>query len=129
MREITVEAYYKKVALQYGGDSYKFKSPGRRSIPDQITFFDNGLVLLAEIKQLGKKPTPAQKREHDRFRARGFTVGVIDSQQAVNDFFFDVFTKGRSKTQLGTGLTNAWQKHYKNKLEEFVDEEEDEERC
>lgn len=70
-----------------GGLSLKFVSPARRSVPDRITLTPipaehREIVAkyfrFVEYKAPGQKPTDSQRREHERYRALGFTVDVID---------------------------------------------------
>lgn len=49
-----------------------------------------GYVGFAEIKTTGKKPTKIQSHIHEKLRALGFTVFVIDdleSRDAAIDYF------------------------------------------
>jgi len=43
-----------------------------------------GAVLLIELKAPGKPPEPHQVREHQRLRAAGLDVRVIDSLEGVD---------------------------------------------
>jgi hypothetical protein len=45
-----------------------------------------GVAIFVELKAPGKKPTPAQQRDHERRRAMGFRVEVLDSIEAVDEF-------------------------------------------
>lgn len=56
----------------------KFTSPSQRGVPDRIMFKDGATVCI-EYKQLGKKPTKLQEREHRLLREQGIPVFVIDS--------------------------------------------------
>ena len=66
--------------------SEKFTSPNKRSVPDRIVMFPGGKLLFVELKAPGKKPTEMQQRDHEKRRAMGFTVLVIDSLEAVRAF-------------------------------------------
>lgn len=89
IREATVEKARKEEHEEKtGGLSLKFKSVGRRSVPDRIKMSPippehRELVAkyfrFVEYKRPGEEPTPAQHKEHERYRALGFTVDVIDS--------------------------------------------------
>lgn len=83
MRESLIEAYGTRRVEEEGGTHEKFTSPGRRSVPDRIGSLRPGRVFFAEYKATGEKPTPAQERDHERRRLRGFTVYVIDSEEGV----------------------------------------------
>lgn len=105
VRESQVESDGKARVKAAGGFSTKFKSPGARSRPDQIEWYGiepmrkeieyktgcflsarqvreilASAIQLTEYKAPKKEPSEAQLREHDRFRALGFTVNVIDQR-------------------------------------------------
>ena len=46
----------------------------------------SGRAIFVELKAPGKKPTPAQLRDHARRREMGFRVEVLDSIEAVDRF-------------------------------------------
>jgi hypothetical protein len=41
-------------------------------------------VCFVELKATGQKPTELQEREHEKLRARGFTVRVIDNKEVID---------------------------------------------
>lgn len=61
--------------------AYKFVSPAQSHVPDRLFIF-NGHVFFIEFKRLGCKPTPAQALEHQKMRAKGAVVHVVDSVEA-----------------------------------------------
>lgn len=67
-----------------GGECEKFTSPARRGCPDRIVTLPGGRVEFAECKRAGQKPTEKQNRDHERRRALGCTVHVIDSLEAID---------------------------------------------
>jgi len=88
MRESKIEKSDANSIRARGGESYKFVSPGRRSVPDRLVLLPippkhieivNKYVMFIEYKATGKKPKPHQVREHKRLRDIGFNVRVIDS--------------------------------------------------
>lgn len=85
VRERDVERYLKVQIKKLGGVSEKFKTPGRRSAPDQICWFAHGQLFWVECKAPGKEPTELQHKDHERRRAKGFKVYVVDSKPAVDD--------------------------------------------
>ena len=85
IRERDVEVYLKKQIKKLGGVSEKYKTPGRRSAPDQICLFPHEQMFWVECKAPGKKPTPKQHEDHKRRRALGFKVYVVDSKPAVDN--------------------------------------------
>ena len=105
--ERDVEADHIAGVKAAGGLSLKFTSPGRKSVPDRIDlrgvdemqdFLEdyNGLyipldvcvralacaITFTECKAPGKKPTADQLREHERLRALGFTVNIVDNKRS-----------------------------------------------
>jgi len=78
LREGKIEKAVKEYAKQQGWVIRKFKSPGQRSVPDDICMKD-GFMFFIEFKAPGKEPTEAQKKEHCTIREHGgFYVYVID---------------------------------------------------
>ncbi|WP_208450548.1 hypothetical protein [Burkholderia contaminans] len=86
MLEKTVETYLVDRVRAAGGDAYKFSSPARVSVPDRIVIFPPARIYFVELKRPGGKPTRGQLREHERLRALGCDVRVIDSREAVDAF-------------------------------------------
>ena len=64
----------------------KFSSPGSRSVPDRIVTLPGNVVVFVELKAPGKRPTPLQLRDHQRRRALGCDVRVIDNLEQVRVF-------------------------------------------
>lgn len=86
MLEKQIEAALVKRVKALGGMAEKFTSPGRRSVPDRIVTLPGGRVIFVELKAPGAKPTENQQRDHERRRALGCDVRVIDSLEAVDAF-------------------------------------------
>ncbi|MDC9589686.1 VRR-NUC domain-containing protein [Xenorhabdus sp. XENO-10] len=80
IRESVIENHLVKEIKKAGGIAYKFVSPGRRSVPDRICILPGGRVIFVECKAPGEKPRPEQLREHERLRALGCSVVVLDSK-------------------------------------------------
>lgn len=78
IRERDVEERLVAAASHVGGIAYKFTSPGRRNVPDRLVVLPKVVPFFVECKAPGCKPTAAQQREHERLRALGATVFVID---------------------------------------------------
>jgi len=78
LREAKIERKVKEYAKKQGWVIRKFKSPARRSVPDDICMKD-GKMFFIEFKAPGYLPTEAQKEEHTKIRNHGgFLVHVID---------------------------------------------------
>lgn len=87
MLEKTIEKKLCQRIKALGGECEKFTSPGRRSVPDRLVTLPGGIIIFIEVKAPGKKPTDNQSRDHDRRRALGCTVLVIDSSEGIDDAF------------------------------------------
>lgn len=79
MLEKEIEARVCEYARAKGVLAYKFTSPARAAVPDRLFIAKDGRVWFCEFKAEGKKPTPAQDREHIRLRQQNVTVFVIDN--------------------------------------------------
>jgi len=86
MLEKTIEARLVARVKALGGTCEKFTSPGRRSVPDRIVTLPQGRIIFVEVKAPGKAATDLQQRDHERRRALGCDVRVIDSAEAVDAF-------------------------------------------
>ena len=86
MLEKTIEAALVRRVKALGGLCEKFTSPNRRAVPDRIVTLPGGKIIFIELKAAGKKPTPLQAADHERRRAVGCDVRVIDSMEAANAF-------------------------------------------
>ena len=63
-----------------------------KGLPDRMILCQGGYVGFAEIKTTGKKPTKIQTYIHEKLRALGFKVFVIDdleSRDAAIAFFLN----------------------------------------
>lgn len=80
IRESTVENNLVKKVKAAGGTAYKFTSPGRRAVPDRLVLLPGGRLVFVECKAPGETARPDQVREHNRLRALGFKVVVLDSK-------------------------------------------------
>ena len=84
--EKDVEAALVRRVKALGGLCEKFTSPGRRSVPDRIITMPNGQIIFVEMKAPNKKPTDAQLKDHERRRALGCDVRVIDNKEDARAF-------------------------------------------
>jgi hypothetical protein len=72
-REKSIEKACKNWAIDHGFWVRKFKSPGRRSAPDDV-FCHSGVIVFWEFKAEGEKPTKLQDDEHKLMRSHGMIV-------------------------------------------------------
>jgi len=78
MLEKDVEGNNRTYAKKKGVMFEKFTSPAKRSVPDDILTFPNGLIAFIEYKAPGKRATPKQWLDHQKRRAMGCLVYVVD---------------------------------------------------
>lgn len=104
MRESVIETYLVKRCKAIGGVAEKFTSPNKRAVPDRICQFKGDLIVFVECKATGEKPTEAQKIDHDRRRARGHDVWVIDSIEEVERFINQMKEVSDALIKLGDSL-------------------------
>jgi hypothetical protein len=85
MRESTIENHLVQRVKELGGEVRKVKWIGRHGAPDRLVMLPNTArsALWVELKAPGEKAKPHQVREHDRMRAMGQRVVVIDSIEGV----------------------------------------------
>lgn len=76
-----VVAAIRKRVRDLGGDTRKCRWEGRAGAPDLLILLD-GRHLWVEVKAPGKRPGAHQLREHERLRAAGCDVFVVDSLEA-----------------------------------------------
>lgn len=101
IRERDVEKHLVRRVKEAGGEVRKLQWVGRRGAPDRVVMFPPRFTLTdcfnlmsalpaitawPEIKAPGEKPEPHQAREHERMRAMGQWVLVLDSFEAVDKF-------------------------------------------
>lgn len=98
MRESQIEKHLVKRVKELGGEVRKVQWIGRRGAPDRLVMFPTKLTMdgyidrgwwqrtcWVELKAPGVKPEPHQLREHERMRAMGQRVVVIDSIEGVEE--------------------------------------------
>lgn len=86
MLERDIEKALVKRVESLGGLCEKFTSPNRRGVPDRIVTLPGGRIIFVELKAPGARPTKLQKRDHERRKALGCTVLVIDDIGVANAF-------------------------------------------
>jgi hypothetical protein len=96
MLERVIETYLVNRVKMLGGEVRKVQWVGRRGAPDRLVMLPNphrpgttdhacwqGAVWV-ELKRPGEKAEPHQLREHERMRAMGQWVEVIDTCEGVD---------------------------------------------
>lgn len=95
IRERDIERHLVKRVKELGGEVRKVQWIGRRGAPDRLVMLPYqwhgpaayfvGRCFWVELKAPGKKAEPHQVREHERMRAMGQRVVVIDSIEGVEE--------------------------------------------
>jgi hypothetical protein len=91
LRESVIEKHLVKRVKELGGEVRKVQWIGRRGAPDRLVMLPAGFRLAlpntiwVELKATGVKPETHQLREHERMRAMGQRVVVIDSIEGVEE--------------------------------------------
>lgn len=62
-----------------GGWCLKLPAIHNAGLPDRLCLFPGGEVVFVELKAFGKKPRKIQALMHQKLKAMGFRVEVIDS--------------------------------------------------
>jgi hypothetical protein len=78
LSEADVEGDNRKFAKKKGVLFEKFTSPSKRSVPDDVLTFPNGLIAFVEYKAPGKFPTLKQWEDHKKRRDSNCLVYVVD---------------------------------------------------
>ena len=86
MLEKTIEQALVKRVKELGGMAEKFVSPGRRSVCDRIVTLPGNTIIFVELKAPNKHPTPLQELDHERRRALGCDVRVINTLEKAKNF-------------------------------------------
>ena len=68
----------------------KLTSQYQRGLPDRLILMPGGRVCFAEIKTTGKKPTALQRVTHERLRALGYRVEVVDTSESLDNLIVDL---------------------------------------
>lgn len=67
-----------------GGMCIKLLSDYITGLPDRLCLFPGQKAIFVELKTTGEKPRKIQVFIHNRLRALGFRVEVIDSVEGIN---------------------------------------------
>ena len=95
MLEKEIEKYLVDRVKKAGGQAYKFVSPGVNGVPDRLITLPGGVIVFAELKAPGRKPTALQEFRIKKLRDVGQRVFVIDSRDGV-DKLMELLTEKRA---------------------------------
>ena len=83
LSEKAIERKLVEECRKHGLLCIKFSSSTDIGFPDRLVLADGGRVSWVEIKSAGKKPRKTQIIRHERLRALGFKVYVIDHTSQI----------------------------------------------
>lgn len=84
MRESTVEAALVEECRLHGLPCLKL-TPSSPGVPDRLVLARGGAHVFVEVKAPGRSPRAAQWRWHERLRAMGHRVCVVDHPAGARD--------------------------------------------
>lgn len=91
--EKVVERKLVEAVKANGGMCIKLLCDQLTGLPDRMCLFPNHKIVFVELKTTGRKPKRIQLFIHDKLRALGFRVEVIDSvegvEQLINSIIFE----------------------------------------
>jgi len=82
----------KKLSMEIeklGGWSLKLLSTHVTGLPDRMCLLPGGRVFFAEVKTTKEKPKRIQIWVHDKIRALGFRVEIIDQSEKIKELISD----------------------------------------
>lgn len=88
--EKALEAELRERCKALGWMCIKLTSQYQRGLPDRLILMPGGRVCFAEIKTTGKKPTALQRVTHERLRALGYRVEVVDTTESLDNLIVDL---------------------------------------
>ena len=88
--EKVLEAELRERCKALGWMCIKLTSQYQRGLPDRLILMPGGRVCFVEIKTTGKKPTALQKLTHERLRALGCRVEVVDTTESLDNLIVEL---------------------------------------
>lgn len=88
--EKVVERKLVEAVKANGGMCIKLLCDQLTGLPDRMCLFPSHKIVFVELKTTGRKPKRIQLFIHDKLRALGFRVEVIDSVEGVINFVKDI---------------------------------------
>ena len=88
--EKVLEAELRERCKALGWMCIKLTSQYQRGLPDRLILMLGGLVCFVELKTTGKKPTALQRVTHERLRALGYRVEVVDTSESLDNLIVDL---------------------------------------
>lgn len=73
-----------------GGMCIKLLCDNLLGLPDRMVLMPHGKIAFVELKTTGQKPRRIQVFIHEKLKALGFRVEVIDTTEGVNNFIKNI---------------------------------------
>jgi len=90
-KEAEIEKYFCWAVASIGGKTFKFKSPNRRGVSDQITCLPNGDTWFVELKRpKGGVVAPLQEVFEQDMAKLHQKYARLTTKQAINDWIADL---------------------------------------
>lgn len=83
MRESSIEKRLVTEVERVGGWCLKLPAIHNAGLPDRLCLFPGGEVVFVELKAFGKKPRKIQILMHQKLKALGFRVEVVDTPEQI----------------------------------------------
>jgi len=83
MREKLTEQKLVRAVKNAGGIAVKLVSPGFDGMPDRLVLLPGAKIAFVEVKAMGCKPRPLQRKRHELLRTLGFSVFVLDDERLI----------------------------------------------
>lgn len=92
--EITSEKVIERKLVELvklnGGMCIKLLCDQLIGLPDRMCLFPGHKIVFVELKTTGRKPKRIQAYMHNKLRALGFRVEVIDTVESIINFVDDI---------------------------------------
>lgn len=88
--EKAVERKLVELVKANGGMCIKLLCDQLTGLPDRLCLFPSHKIAFVELKTTGKKPRHIQIFVHNKLRALGFRVEIIDTIIGVKQFIDDI---------------------------------------
>lgn len=87
--EKAIERKLVELVKANGGMCIKLLCDQLTGLPDRLCLFPNHRIAFVELKTTGRKPRRIQLYIHNKLRALGFRVEILDSINEVIEFIND----------------------------------------
>lgn len=91
--EKIIERKLVEAVKAHGGMCIKLLCDQLTGLPDRMCLFPGHIIAFIEVKSTGKKPRRSQVYIHNKLRALGFRVEVIDTIEGINNFIKSIYAE------------------------------------